>query len=200
MAVLSTPTKISLSGPDDWIEWFSALKAQGMSLDLWDVIDPISTTRKPLGGVGPPPEPLLSDYPKAYDRRPDEPRATRSATAGGTADEAPGQDDPLPHGAPDIYRATVTADLSTTARKRYMEDLSTYVTVKRLYNEKKKNENELVSWVQGTVSKALQKQCCSGDEDVSQWVLKLYNRFKITNSLRKQRADRAYRAHVDSPH
>ncbi|KAF6810145.1 hypothetical protein CMUS01_13526, partial [Colletotrichum musicola] len=165
--------------------------AQATSLDLWEAIDPLTATRKPLSSSRPPSEPLISDYPKAFDRRPPTPRATRSTTAGDTADEAPDKNTPVPFGTLDIYRAGSLKDLSPTTLKQYLEAFSTYTAIKRFYNEKKKVENALISWMQGTVSTTLQLQCCSGDEDVSQWILNLHSRFSITENLHKQRADRA---------
>lgn len=209
MTFLSTPQKTILDGPATWHPWLHDFQALANTLDAWEALDPTSVSPEPLVGEAPPREPRLSDYPKSLARRGPEPRALRSQTVGSITDDLaanlppqapPGENLPLPYGAADYYRAETTADLSEKALKHYVDSSSLYRTMKATYQERKKAENTIVLWMQSTIIEKLRIQCCPSASGPAIWIRNLYERFRLTRSMRRQRANQLYIDHLAAPH
>jgi hypothetical protein len=142
---------VILTDHSNFVSWLKQIEARSQSLEIWNLINPTSTTL-PIIKPRVPPSPGIGNY---------QPNAV-FATAN------PDQPPALP------------SQLSTAGAKAYKDDidfyknqLDTYKLLDREYREEKANLDKLVALIQSTTSVYLQTNCCTPGQSIRQWIANL---------------------------
>ncbi|PVH93318.1 hypothetical protein DM02DRAFT_696302 [Periconia macrospinosa] len=177
MATQITPRidgTVILRDENNYQTWLSQLQARCAAYDVWTKVDPNSTTT-PLAKRREPELPEFSAY-------------TPNANVGG--DDVPER----------------LSDLSTAGQKAYKEDLDVYkLHMERYklrlseYKAEKASLQQIVMFIQSTVTPHLQRTCCLPDTTLKEWVTKLKATVGVDAKLELQHANERYQAALKPP-
>ncbi|KAL5398755.1 hypothetical protein PMIN03_012746 [Paraphaeosphaeria minitans] len=163
-----------LRDENDYRTWLSQLQARCAAYDVWKKVNPESNERplpKPI-------EPELPDF------------ATYAPNANIGDGETPNR----------------LSELSASGAKAYKEDLDVYkLQMERYklrlneYKAEKANLQQIVVFIQSTVTPHLQRTCCLPDASLKEWISKLKATVGIDTKMELQQANERYQAALKPP-
>jgi hypothetical protein len=196
MATISEDVK--LTGPDNWKAWNERFKSEAVTRDLWELIDPKSTSKGQFKTA--PIKPAIKDYPKRLDRA-DAPPAQSTRAGSATSSATAGESQALTIGptAEEVDRRNPprnTSEMTTLGRDAYKTDLSEYHFEWRLYEAERQNLNRLTAWIRQTVASQLYDTTCKADKTIDQWYEALKERAGSDDREELQQAMKQYNAAI----
>jgi hypothetical protein len=165
--------------------WYQAFEARCISLNVWDLINPDSTTT-PVEKPALPRLPQISAYEPAIESTLSE-RARRGTPSANQLRAA-------------LHAPVRKQDLSAAGLQSYNEDVELYKLMleeykihERSFEKEQRNLDTVTSLIQSTVSPHLQKTCCLPQTSLRKWVTNLKQR--MGTSLDEERAMARERYH-----
>ncbi|KAI8930685.1 hypothetical protein NX059_012294 [Plenodomus lindquistii] len=164
MATSTRDLTIILRDFTDYTGWYSQLQFRAIAYGIWEKIDPKSTTV-------PHKEPVAPEAPEASGYTP----------------------------GPNIETPLRPSDLSQSGLKAYKEDLEyykvmadQYKTRRHIYEREQNGLQQIIAFIQSTVTPHLLRTCCLPDNSVREWLSRLKATVGVDEAPEQKRARDRY--------
>ncbi|KAL2192211.1 hypothetical protein P885DRAFT_82426 [Corynascus similis CBS 632.67] len=181
---MATNEDVKLSSPADWETWNNCFKSEAATRDLWELIKPDGD----LTGYfrKPPVRPALENYPKLLT--PANAVPAQSTRSGET--RVPAHMELVDEGNPPAN----LMEMTTAGREGYRADMSDYRFEIGLYENERKNVNQLSAWIRKTVASHIYDTTCDADDTLDKWYIALKERVGSHDNEELERAMVRYEA------
>jgi len=158
-------TLVTLRDHTTYTEWMTQLKARCAAYSIWPIFDPESTIVMKI-------EPTEPEMPQISNYAP----------------------------AASVAEPTRQSELSTAGLKAFKEDLEyykieseNYRMTLQSYEKQQTSVQQIVLFIQSTVTSHLQKTCCEVTQSHKQWISNLRSTVGVDDRFEKERARERYR-------
>jgi hypothetical protein len=174
----STENIVKLTGPETWKEWNLRFLNMAQDNQLWDLINPASTSKGDF--MERPTEPRFADYPKLLDTPASSTRNSSATPAGSTE-------------LTDTERTPRNlSEMTTAGKEQYRQDVANFQFNWRRYETQGQRISNVSNWVQKTVATHIYNATCKHDKQLHQWYDALKERAGTDNLEDLRRALERY--------
>jgi hypothetical protein len=174
----STESIVKLTGPESWKEWNLRFINMAQDNQLWDLINPASTSKGDF--MERPTEPRFADYPKLLDTPASSTRSS-SATPAGSTELTDTEGTPRK-----------LSEMTTAGKEQYRQDVANFQFNWRRYETQGQRISNVSNWVQKTVATHIYNATCKHDKQLHQWYDALKERAGTDNLEDLRRALERY--------